>query len=507
MPKHLAYFGNSSLVLRNTFERDDMNKIKKSFLFAQDVVRKFIYTDWYVFFVLAIVVSAWAVQNATYGFVAHILVSSVVLAFSDDVLPLLVNAFGAMLMIYRNSLDEYSHLWPTFIPLGVAMAVFIARNVHVLVATKQKFVLGKLFFPQLAVSVALLLGGVGVISKQGYIQGLPNAIALGVGVLAIYLIFTNFTKKDDKIDYAGYFAKVLMWIGLAVCLQMLIIVLRSNVNPEEYAGSYWDIGWGNRNNIATFLLLSAPMTLYRATRSRRGWIFILTAFFQYFCILTTLSRGGILCGFVGFVFGIAFVIYKAPDRKKQLANLAVCVVIVGILCAIGHDVVKGLIASLVDRLDSEDISSGRFDLYKEAWGLFKEQLFLGVGVGYVGDNFGSLNDMGMYWFHSTLFQVLACTGIVGLIAYVYYYIVRIGICIKAMTKQRKFAFFVFVAWVGFEGYSMIDTGTMIPYPNMMLIAAMTYILEISSMNNLHESEFDGLREDLLKIEYKRETAE
>lgn len=495
--------------------REKFKKIENGLSFVQEAIRKFSYTDWYILLVLAIVVIGWTAQNATFGFVTLISVSCVVLVFADDILPLSVNAFGAMLMIFLADgetvvkVANFVYLWPTLIPLGIAIVVFIVRNTIIKVKERQRFVLGKMFFPQLAVSAALLLGGVGVVAKANYLAAFPNAIALGVGVLAVYLLFANFIKKDENRDYAKYFAKVVMWIGFAVCMEMCVIIAKSDLEPSEWSRAYWNVGWGNRNNIATFLLFSAPMALYLTTRTRKPLPFFCMAFFQYFCLCMTLSRGGILFGMIALVFGIAFSIYKAPNRKTQAVYFAVCIAIVAILCAIGHDVVKGLIESIVNRVhvgDDVDITSGRFDLYKEAWQVFKENPFLGGGMGYDGHCSGMRNpdNINQYWFHSTLFQIIGCMGIVGIAAYLYYYIVRFGIVIKGMIKQHKFAFFVFVAWLGFEGYSMIDTGTMIPFPNMMLVAVMTYILELTSSGNKFETDIDGISEALLFEEYKRE---
>lgn len=134
-----------------------------------------------------------------------------------------------------------------------------------------------MFCPQIAISVALLLGGVGVVAKENYLTALPNVLALGIGVLFVYLLFANFIKRT-KQGLCKVFAKVVMWIGFAVCVEMAVIIARSNVSPSDWASAYWNVGWGNRNNIATFLLFSAPMALYLSTRSTKGWTYILMAF-------------------------------------------------------------------------------------------------------------------------------------------------------------------------------------------------------------------------------------
>ena len=53
---------------------------------------------------------------------------------------------------------------------------------------------------------------------------------------------------------------------------------------------------------------------------------------------------------------------------------------------------------------------------------------------------------------------------------------------------------------------MIDTGTMIPFPNMMLVAVMTYIVEISCTTKKHDGEIDGISECLMNERYIRETS-
>lgn len=453
-----------------------MEKLKAQSESVLTKARDFLYTDIYILTVLAIVFIAWVTQCATFGFVALIAISCVALVLSDDILPLTVNIFGAVLMIYKGSVAEYVYLLPTLIPLGVAIIVFIVRNF------KKRMTFGKMFLPQLAVSCALLLGGVGVVSSERYLVALPISIALGFGVLAVYLLYANFFNRQRKTDVGAYFAKVMSYIGIAVGLELIVAIVRCNLSSEQWSGAYFDVGWGNRNNIATYLLFAAPFSIYLSTRKKHGWIYVLVSVFQYACLIMTLSRGGILCGFIAGLFALVFSIVKAPDRRKQAVYWVCVFVAIGILAAIFHDWVGGVLDSLMTRVKVDgDVSSGRFDLYKEAWSLFKKYPFAGAGMGYNGYNAGMLNDMGLYWFHSTVFQILGCLGIVGVLAYVWFYVKRI--LIFAKKAKSGFALFVFAAWFGFEGYSLIDTGTMSPYPFMMLVIVTTFLLEVADDTN------------------------
>lgn len=475
-----------------------MQKARELFHDIETEAKKFLYSDAYILLVLAIVLIAWACQSATFGFIAVILVSCFALIFADDIIPLTVNIFAAALMIYKDSVDEFAYMWPTFIPLVLAIVWFVVRNVR----GKKRFITGKMFFPQIAVSFALLIGGVGVVESGNYLDSLPICLALGLGVLLVYLLYANFTKRDSNVNIPEYFAKVMMYIGMVIAIQLIIAIVRADVPIGEWAGAYWHFGWGNRNNVATYFVITAPMALYLSAKKRFPMIYYLIAAFQYVCLAMTLSRGGILFGVIGAVVGIVLSVVKAEDRKKSAISLAVTIAVLAIVVAIFHDWAKGLVTSIMNRVSGQDdVTSGRSDLYKEAWELFKQYPFLGGGMGHVGNNAGMKNDMGLYWFHSTLFQILGCMGLVGVLAYGYYYASKIYLLIK--KRKSTFALFILVIWIGFEGYSMIDTGTMTPYPNMMLIMVTTFLLEL--IDDKSEGCVAGISQNMGKNEiYVRE---
>ncbi len=437
----------------------------------ENFIRKFVYTDYYLILLSIVTYIGWVSKCTPFGMAAVVLLACAVLLGSDDILPLSINMFGAMLIIWSEKPSDFLYMWPIFIPLILCIIVFIVKN------CRHRFRIGKMLFPQIAVSVALLLGGAGVASSQDYLRGLPNVLLLGIGVLAVYIFYDHFLKRDSKRDYALYFSRVLMYIGVVICLELITEIIRSDISMSQWDTVYWDTGWGNRNNIATFLIITAGMTLYLSTRYRHGWIYLAIGLAQYFCIIMTFSRGGIIFGMISGAFALAFTIVKAKNRKRQLVYTAVILSIALLLYLIFMDKINGMIAALINRGMG---SSGRTDLYKEAWSLFKAHPFLGVGIGYVGIYEGILFDLdaiGFYWFHSTLFQVIASAGIVGIIAYLYYYCARLYVLFKNI--KNSFNLFILAIWIGFEGYSMIDTGTFVPYPNMMLIIVMTLILELN----------------------------
>lgn len=456
-------------------------------------VRKFLTTDFYFIIVTAIVTAAWVLESAELGFIGLIAVSSVALLFADDIMPFTVNIFGAVLMIFDSDISTFIDMWWVFIPLGIALIVFIARNVK-----GKKFRLGKMFFPQLAVTVALFIGGLGVVGKDDYMRALPTIIALGIGVLAVYLLYANFTKRDEHRDYGLMLAKILMYLGFAVCVELVFCIIRSGLEPNAWHTSYWDTGWGNRNNIATYLLFTAPMCLYLATRYKRsGWLYVLAGVVQYVCLIMTFSRGGILCGAIGGVFALIMLLVKAPSKKGMFITVGIVLVGVAVAAVIFRDEVVGMLQSLMERGTG---LSGRDLLYEEAWEVFTENPILGAGLGYIGTGPCPITTMQMYLFHSTFFQIIACMGAVGLACYLYYYGARLYVLFRGI--KHKFNIFVIAAWIGFEGYSLIDTGTFVPFPNMMLVIVMTFVMEILPKDDRFEGTPDKYNKAFGTIDYR-----
>ena len=478
---------------------DILQKLKIGIAPVDSFVKKFIYTDYYMWLILAIVFIGWVARSATFGFVALILTSCFVLLFADDILPLIVNILSAVLMIFTDTIDAFLYMWPTFIPLGLAIAVFVVRNVRIKVKTPgEKFHLGKMFFPRLAVALALLLGGVGVVSVEGYLMALPNTIALGIGVLAVYLLVRNFLKTGGDLDRSVYFAKILAYVGMVVGLQLVIVIARAGIAPAHWAGANWNVGWGNRNNVATYLIFTAPMCLFLGTKHRYGVIYLFMAVFQYCCLIMTFSRGGILFGAIAAVFGVAFTIWKSKDRKRQAIYVGGVFAVMALFYLIFMDDVNDVFKSLMSRGTG---LSGRDELYVEAWDLFKQKPFQGHGLGYMGNGPGGVHEaINLYWFHSTFFQVIACMGIIGILAYGYNYVVKFMLLLK--NWRNSFNLFVLVIFIGFEGYSMMDTGTMVPFPNMMLVVILMCVVEMFTSDR-DTVTFDKLCETEV---YTRETA-
>lgn len=447
-------------------------KIRRFLSAYENRVRPFLYSDLYLLLIIAVVLIGWLTKCAPLGLTGLILLSCAALFAADDVLPFTVNIFAGALLVYSTKDNEPAvadllAMWPLLIFLGISIAYFAIHNF------RRPIYRGKMFLPQIAVAAALLVGGIGVVSGKRYLDTLPMGIFLGIGVLAVYLLFTVYLKRNTDKDVPKYFAKSLALVGMAVGIELIVCIIRGGIPSIDWGVTGgWNLGWGNRNNVSTYLLLTGPMCFYLATRSKHPFVWYACAVFQYVCIILTFSRGGILFGFVTGLAGLILSVLKAPKPKKNAACVGIGAAILLIAYFIFFKDANDMFRSLYGRGFG---LSGRDDLWLEAWSVFKRYPVLGAGFGYEGPNY-SPETLQVYFFHSTFFQIIACMGLFGVVAYAWYYVRRFGILF--VNGKSRFNMFVLVSWIGFEGYCLVDTATFSPYPYMMLLIVTLAVLEL-----------------------------
>ena len=79
------------------------------------------------------------------------------------------------------------------------------------------------------------------------------------------------------------------------------------------------------------------------------------------------------------------------------------------------------------------------------------------------------------YFHSTIYHILACCGVVGILTYVAYYITRIKYLLKNNTVFGQAAFYAFFM---FGLYGLIDNGEF----NIVLLFMTTLITVVGLIN-------------------------
>lgn len=432
---------------------------------------KFLYSRLYFALLTATIFLCWFFEVEAYGVIGIIFFASIVLIMRRDTTPLIPIIF-VVAMIFPRDIDPmtYANVFYFFIPLPIAIVTHFIRF-------RVPFRLGKLFFPQLAVSIALLVGGIGSISLEHYTIGLVYALLLGVAILFFYFLFYLYAYPPKNVDFKNWIANILNFIAILIVAQVITRYIQE-YEIHSRIGSGVSIGWGIANNYATILLFTVAGTFYLATKSKFSILYIISAVLQYIVIVISWSRGATLFAAVILPFLLVAFFVTTPKENRRFAFggfVVVLAIFLGALIALWEPIMD-----LVDGILAQGTGvSGRDKLYQEAIDVFMANPIFGAGVGFDGVYYRQ-ETMPMYWFHSTLFQIIGSMGIVGIVAYAWYYFARYRVMVR---KHCSFSAFMLIGMLGFEGYSMIDTGTFVPLPIMFIVILMTLVIELDNKNH------------------------
>lgn len=456
----------------------------KSFIAKLD---KFLYSDYYLLTIAAIIFIFWNIgyfvpKAELAGMILLVLLSAFVLFVKDDATVIIPVIFMCAALFPIEINPSAYGLWI------LALIPFPLALIYHVIHYRRKLKVNKYFYSQLAVSIALLFGGIGTIDGAGYKNGIVWALLLGVAILAIYFIFSNYCKPKSEIDLKIYLAKIMFYASMLIMFEVFVFYMRKPDaihNMDERVSLGWCIG----NNFSTWLVLLMPGTCYLAVKSKLSWLYTLLFLGEHVAIILSLSRGGILFALIAAPFFIFSMIYFGKAYRKGVVIPLIAVFIVGII-VIGAtwDKTIEFFSMVIHRSFTSDghvETSGRWGLYAEAWNCFKANPIFGAGIGYFGKNYNG-GTLGFYFFHSTLFQIIGCMGLVGLGAYIYNYVERF----KIIYRKDMFNIFILIGMLGFEGYAMIDTGTFVPMPSMIMVTLIIVVLELINARKEREWKID-----------------
>lgn len=429
---------------------------------------KFFYSGLYVLLLGIIVFVCWLTESEVAGIGILVVFASVYLAFKNDITPLLPIVF-LVAMMFPKDVDptSYGAAFCLLIPLPIGIAVHLVRF-------SEKPKTGKMFFPQLAVSAALLLGGIGSISTERYAAGLTYALMLGALILLLYFLFYNYCKPPESVDLKRYLSMILLVVGLVIIAQVAVYYIKSPDKLHIIGGSV-NIGWAIGNNFSTILLFAVSGCFYLAKSSRYSFFYLAVAVLEYIAVILSWSRGSTMFAAIILPFFLVYLIYSAKEnRKNVLFSLGILLAVFAVSAGVFFDEIKGVVSGILEQGVGV---SGRDMLYAEAWQCFLANPLFGAGIGFEGQYY-SINNMPMYWFHSTLFQVFGSMGLIGIAAYAWYYAARY----RVLCRRDSFNVFILIGMVGFEGYSMMDTGTFVPVPIMLEVILITMLVEFIDKN-------------------------
>ncbi|MGI6702162.1 MAG: O-antigen ligase family protein [Christensenellales bacterium] len=456
---------------------------KASLLNFSDKTKKFLYSDLYLAIIVLIGALAFVLRLEKFAIIALLIVASYNLIVVKDVLPnFIIITVIAMTPLTRYNEEGY------FLPLKYAVPLVVIALIIHLVIYPPKLISKRFLLPTILVAIAVTLGGLfsPYYMNNFKMPALYYIIALGIGMIGVYMFFESYVEKDEYIKI--YFCKMMIALGLLGTVMVA-------VNYFRYAPVYSEKGFSalvNKfqfgNNLSSNLLLTMPFAFYMSTKGKHAVLYFVLGCLQYLAMLFSLSRGGIIFSTLLAPICITLTLYYTKkDRLKILVtSLVIIVATVLPLRIFAWDFI-------IDITEQIDISSGeaRMNLYKLAWQNFLSYPVFGTGLGYSYPAYYYPKAWCIYWYHSTLFQILGSLGVLGIICYGYQYLVRL----KTVFEYRdKFNIYVLLSFVGFEAYQLVNVGNFAPLPYVLMLIVMYIVLNRN--NDLFSAVLDGRRKSI-----------
>ena len=323
-----------------------------------------------------------------------------------------------------------------------------------IIRLRPRILTGPTLPPLIAVAVATLLGGIGMISPADYFRPASLGFMLGLGPVLVlsYLILKNTVR--DACDREMLAEDLLRWglVAAAIVFWHNIPLFIQNGLAQLFAGPQW------ANNIATMLMLALPAPL--AVRKRRFYHYGLT-FLMFVAGMLAGSRGAQL--FIGIEFLACFLwAWRTEDEPiRRLWSRTFFLLSLMATAYLGY-----VLLINIRTLGFYNPGEVRWPLLRRGFADFKQNPLFGSGLGYRGNadlysgKQGTIN-----WYHISVAQIVGGLGAVGALAWLWQLFARARVALCAW-RDRTFGFAL--CYLGLFLMSLVNPGEFCPVPYAFL---------------------------------------
>lgn len=397
-----------------------------------NIVKHKYFNDLYCLVLALIALLTWQVHNVT-GFIIFSIVGSASLIFLKDL------KYLVPIVIYFPFISQASFMdKSSYIGLIICGAIFLGSIVTYLIINKMKIKFDKNSLPLMLMSVSILLPILWLNSDfKGY-AGIPLYFC-GFLYLVLYLIF-----RSSKTQLLDMVVSTHLFFSVILTGQLTIWTLRHIEYFDAMPAA--QLGWGISNEAAILLCSSMSFIFYKLIKSEKKIVPIIMIIVNVIGLVLSFSRAGYLFGAILLGLLILYIIFRMKNKKYKLITLGTLFVagIVGLVLVVQTDLINQVFESGLE-------SNGRLNLYERAFNLFiKNPLNFIFGSGFISEV--NIYDRLTVW-HSTLFQTIACGGIVLLGLLIWHFYKKY---IPLLKNRSVFAITTIIGFLVVDLYGMID---------------------------------------------------
>ncbi|MBQ3064577.1 MAG: O-antigen ligase family protein [Clostridia bacterium] len=416
-------------------------------------------------FLIAVLTGGKTAGIAPFAIAMLLLISAGLVLLRDT--KYLTLPFLLLCLLFIFCYDSFS----VFIRYVWLMPIPIAALIWHVIRLKPRLFTGPTLFPLIAVALATVLGGIGMISATDYFRPAALGFMAGLGpVLVIcYLLLKNTVRDASARDMLA--EDLLRW-GLTasaiVFFYNLPLLLKNGISM--FQGAQWG------NNIGTMLMMALPAAL--AVKNRRLYHYGL-AFIMLVAAVLSGSRGAQLFTPIEFLLCCFWGWRTEKDYLRRLWSRTFFLLSLMTMGYLIFFVSRNLYA-----LGFLDPTEARWSLLERGFADFRQNPVFGSGLGYRGNaDLYSGKEGTINWYHSSVAQIVGGLGAVGILAWCWQSCMRMRVSLLAW-RDRSFGFAL--CYLGLFLMSLVNPGEFCPVPYAFLAVYFFVAIEsaLTEMGNL-----------------------
>ncbi len=353
----------------------------------------------------------------------------------------------------------------------IGTVIFAIRNRRRMNAFPWKGMLISL----LILCVALCLNG--AFNSNYTWQNLLYALTFPAALLVLYILFALYVKFDRSAF--PYFMYCMMIACTVICIELVLRYLSGAVIVEgQIVKENVVLGWAVWTTLGGMIAMLMPASFYFAATHRHGWVFYLLGLFQFLCTVLSQSRGAMLVGGIILLCSVAILCFFGPNRKVNrfitLGVLVVGIAGVGLLW-------NKVMALLQNFINMGFADNDRFDLWKLGMSRFASHPVFGAG--FYDNGIVSPWDIQVYpfFYHNTVIQILASTGAVGILAYLWH---RFWTVRAVVRRPNLFKTYLGLCILSCLLFCMLDVLLFVTYPLLFYTLMLLFIEKNDEVENV-----------------------
>lgn len=299
----------------------------------------------------------------------------------------------------------------------------------------------KLIWGMLLLWAAYMLSGIGSPAYPSFTKkNIFFGFLQGVSVTVPYFLFTGLVDwKKARKDYFG-------WVGVGAGLVLLGQLLWIYATQPVIQNGVIDrnliyTGWGMYNNMGGLLAMMIPFPFYLGMTYKKGWFGALVGTLFLGGVVLSNSRTSMLGGAAAYGLCVLILFFTTTNKKRTFIAAGV----IAVLGIAGVVVLHEKIFQLFEDILSRGFNlNHRDEFYIAGVNQFVKYPVFGGSfypIDYVPWDWSEVASFSKFFpprWHNTIIQLLACTGTVGLVAYLIHRLQTVRLMILERSAESRY---------------------------------------------------------------------